>query len=231
MTMMLQSFAAGNWVAPGDAARAIHSAVTGEEIARAGGAPLDMTGMLDHARNVGGPALRAMGFHDRSRLLKQMALALMERKEELYALSTMTGATRADSWVDIEGGIGTCLAMASKARREMPDGQVYLDGGAEMLSRGGTFQGQQICTLQMLIFHVAFQIIYQTIGNPFVRSPGRSFHPIGVKIRLRICKDEFRHSQGICQPEKGPNISRAVNTIADQFKRVGRKPPLYLFMT
>ncbi|MEL7468603.1 MAG: phenylacetic acid degradation bifunctional protein PaaZ [Pseudomonadota bacterium] len=146
MTMMLQSFAAGNWIGPGDGARAIHSAVTGEEIARAGGGVLDMAAMLTHARDAGGPALREMGFHDRARILKDLALHLMDRKEDLYALSTMTGATRADSWVDIEGGIGTCLAMASKARREMPDGQVYIDGGAEMLSKTGSFQGQHICT-------------------------------------------------------------------------------------
>ncbi|MEM7211738.1 MAG: phenylacetic acid degradation bifunctional protein PaaZ [Pseudomonadota bacterium] len=146
MTIMLQSFAAGNWIGPGDGARAIHSAVTGEEIARAGGCALDMGAMLDHARGAGGAALREMGFHDRARILQDLALHLMERKEELYTLSTMTGATRADSWVDIEGGIGTCLAMASKARREMPDGQVYVDGATEMLSKTGSFQGQHICT-------------------------------------------------------------------------------------
>ena len=146
MTMMLQSFAAGDWVAPGEGARAIHSAVTGDEIARAGGGALDMGAMLDHARSVGGPALRGMGFHDRARILKDLALYMMERKEDLYALSTMTGATRGDSWVDIEGGIGTVLAIASKGRREMPDGQVYLDGAPEMLSKTGSFQGQHVCT-------------------------------------------------------------------------------------
>lgn len=146
MTIMLQSYAAGRWVDAGADAAAIRSAVTGEVIARAGGAALDTQGMLDHARNVGGPALRALTFHQRAAMIKALAQYLNERKEELYQLSFMTGATRADSWIDLDGGIGTLFAFASKAKRELPDARVYIDGNVEQLSRNGTFLGRHVCT-------------------------------------------------------------------------------------
>jgi oxepin-CoA hydrolase/3-oxo-5,6-dehydrosuberyl-CoA semialdehyde dehydrogenase len=87
-----------------------------------------------------------MGFHDRARMLKALATYLNERREPLYRLSHRTGATMADNRIDIDGGIGTMFVIASKGRREMPDGDVYLDGGQEMLSRKGSFVGQHICT-------------------------------------------------------------------------------------
>ncbi len=82
-----------------------------------------------------------MTFRDRARMLKALAQYLNERKEALYELSYMTGATRADSWIDIDGGIGTMFVFASKGRREMPDAHVYLDGDVEMLSRKGSWWG------------------------------------------------------------------------------------------
>ncbi|MEL6737277.1 MAG: aldehyde dehydrogenase family protein, partial [Pseudomonadota bacterium] len=85
-------------------------------------------------------------FHDRARALKALASCLNDRKEELYQLSYATGATRSDSWIDIDGGIQTLFAYASKGRRELPEAQTYLDGDVEMLSRGGTFIGQHIYT-------------------------------------------------------------------------------------
>jgi oxepin-CoA hydrolase / 3-oxo-5,6-dehydrosuberyl-CoA semialdehyde dehydrogenase len=138
------SYACGRWIAPGETATDITGPVTGQVIAKAGGAALDMQAMLDHARGTGGPALRAMGFHDRARMLKALAGYLDERKEQLYALNTLTGATRRDGWVDIDGGIGTMGLFASKGRREMPDGHVYIEGDVEQLSRKGTFLGQHI---------------------------------------------------------------------------------------
>lgn len=141
----LESFAAGRWVPAGAESAIIRSAVNGEAVARAGGSDLDFAAMRDFARQTGGPALRAMNFHDRAKMLKALALYLGGRKEELYALSTHTGATRSDGWIDIEGGIGTMLVIASKGRREMPDGDVYLDGDVEMLSRQGSFVGRHIC--------------------------------------------------------------------------------------
>ena len=149
------SYAMAKWIAPGPDAPAIRGPVTGAEIARAGGAALDVQGMLDWARQVGGLALRAMTFHDRARMIKALAVYLGERKEELYALNPLTGATRRDGAIDIDGGIGTMLVIAGKGRREMPDGHVYLDGGVEALSRGGSFIGQHIAVpLQGVAVHI-----------------------------------------------------------------------------
>lgn len=150
----INSFAAGAWIAPDADARMIASAVTGEPMARAGSA-LPVQDMLDHARNVGGPALRAMTFHDRARMLKALALELGKQKQALYDLSFSTGATQSDHLIDIDGGIGTMFVFASKGRREMPDGHVYLDGEVEQLSRNGTFLGQHIATpLQGVAVHI-----------------------------------------------------------------------------
>ena len=121
------------------------SAITGEVVASLGRANLDFAGMRDYAKSRGGPALREMTFHQRAKMLKALALYLGERKDALYQLSYHTGATLANSKIDIDGGIGTLLVFASKGRREMPDGHVYLDGEVEQLSREGTFLGQHIC--------------------------------------------------------------------------------------
>jgi oxepin-CoA hydrolase/3-oxo-5,6-dehydrosuberyl-CoA semialdehyde dehydrogenase len=134
----------GEWIGPGRAARPVTSAVTGEVIAEVGHDGLDFAGMLAHARTVGGPALRAMSFHDRARMLKALALHLNARKEELYEISYDTGATRRDHAFDIDGGIGTLFVYASKGRRELPDGHVLLDGGIEELGRSGSFKGQHV---------------------------------------------------------------------------------------
>ena len=149
------SYAMAKWIAPGTDARVIHGPVTGSQIAEAGGASLDIQGMLDWSRSVGGPALRAMTFHERAKTIKSLAQYLNGRKEELYALNPLTGATRRDGAIDIDGGIGTMLVMASKGRREMPDGQVYVDGPLEGLSRSGTFVGQHIAMpLQGVAVHI-----------------------------------------------------------------------------
>lgn len=142
----VSSFVAGEWVAPDAGARDIASALTGAVIARAGHAAPDGQAMLDHARNTGGPALRATTFHDRARMLKALAAHLTENKQSLYDISYDTGATLSDHRIDVDGGIGTLMVYASKGRRELPDDRVYLDGGAEPLGRGGTFLGQHVCT-------------------------------------------------------------------------------------
>ena len=140
----IKSFAAGAWISPGSGARPIESAISGAQIAEAGGAALDTGAMLDYARDVGGPSLRAMTFHDRARMLKALAMYLSERKQPLYDLSFNTGATQKDHLIDIDGGIGATFVFASKGRREMPDSHVYLDGPVEQLSRNGTFLGRHI---------------------------------------------------------------------------------------
>ena len=149
------SYAKAQWIEPGDQARAIHGPVTGKQIAQAGGAPLDVQGMLDWARNVGGPGLRAMTFHERAKMVKALALYIGERKEQLYAINPLTGATRRDGAVDIDGGIGTMMVMASKGRQNLPDGFVYVDGDVEQLSRSGQFLGQHIAVpMQGVAVHI-----------------------------------------------------------------------------
>lgn len=151
----VMSFAAGQWIGTDAAARDIHSAVTGDLIARAGNNSLDVEAMLDHARSVGGPNLRSMTFHQRAKIIKALALHLGEHKQKLYDISFATGATQKDHLIDIDGGIGTMFVFASKGRRELPDAQVYLDGDIEQLSRNGTFLGQHICTpLQGVAVHI-----------------------------------------------------------------------------
>jgi oxepin-CoA hydrolase/3-oxo-5,6-dehydrosuberyl-CoA semialdehyde dehydrogenase len=151
----VQSFAAGEWVPPGDRAREIADAATGEAFAVAGHDGLDFAAMRDFAISRGGPSLRAMGFHDRARMLKALATHLNENRDALYGLSYRTGATLSDSKIDIDGGIGTMFGIASKGRREMPDGDVYIDGGMELLSRRGSFVGQHVCTpMQGVAVHI-----------------------------------------------------------------------------
>jgi len=111
--LQVDSYVAGKWVAPGNSAQDIHSAVTGEVIARAGCDSLDTDAMLDSARLQAGPELRAMTFHDRAKRLKSLAALLNDHKEELMELSFHTGATRADSAIDIDGGIGTLFVFAA----------------------------------------------------------------------------------------------------------------------
>jgi oxepin-CoA hydrolase/3-oxo-5,6-dehydrosuberyl-CoA semialdehyde dehydrogenase len=145
MTTRLRSYAQGEWVeGTGKAVDLIH-AVTGEKIGEASSEGLDFNGMLEYARSTGGPKLRAMTFHERARMLKEMAKYLMERKDEFYKLSEATGATKTDSWVDIEGGIGTFFAYSSRGRREFPNETFFMEGAVEPLSKDNTFVGRHIC--------------------------------------------------------------------------------------
>ena len=153
--MLLQSYAQGDWVKGNGTPRPLIHAVTGETIATSDSSGLDFKGMADYARRVGGPALRAMTFHERALRLKALAKHLMEHKAEFYALSTATGATKRDSWIDIDGGISTLFVYSSKGRRELPDETFFIDGGPEQISRHGTFTGQHICVpLEGVAIHI-----------------------------------------------------------------------------
>ncbi len=143
-TMQLQSFIAGRWASGTGRVTALRDATTGELIANATSDGLDFSSMLEHARAVGGPNLRRLTFHERAARLKGLAKHLTERKSALYDLSYATGATKADSWIDIDGGIGTLFAYASKGMKELPDGRVYVDGAVEILAKSGGFLGQHI---------------------------------------------------------------------------------------
>ena len=142
----LGNLVSDQWVEGDGDGKILASAVSGEPIASISSNGLDFKAILDHAKSVGGPNLRKLTFHERGDMLKALAKYLDEHKKEIYALSTQTGATRKDSWPDIDGGISTMFVFSSKGRREMPNDHVYLDGKVEQLSRNGTFVGQHICT-------------------------------------------------------------------------------------
>src|SRR5579863_8019807 len=143
--MQLESYVAGSWRRGSGEALALRDASTGTVVAHANADGLDSQAMLEHARTVGGPNLRRLTFHQRAALIKALAKLLGEHKDEFYALSYATGATKSDAWIDIDGGISTLFVYASKGTRELPDGTVYLDGAVEALSKGGSFIGQHLC--------------------------------------------------------------------------------------
>ena len=153
--MKLQNYALGQWVeGSGKSATLLH-AVTGEPVAEASSGGLDFKAMTEYARRVGGPTLRALTFHQRAALLKGLAKYLMERKDAFYAMSAATGATKGDSWVDIDGGIGTLFAYSSRGRREFPNETFHVEGPTEPLSKGGTFVGRHICVpLEGVAVHI-----------------------------------------------------------------------------
>ncbi|MGK9166331.1 phenylacetic acid degradation bifunctional protein PaaZ [Inquilinus limosus] len=146
MTPILQNYAENRWIAPTEGLADIASAIDGRVVARLSSRGLDFAAMVGHAREVGGPALRRLTFHQRADMLKALALYLSERKEPLYALAADTGATKRDNLIDIDGGIGTLFAYASRGRRELPSERFLLEDGVEKLSKGGSFVGVHVLT-------------------------------------------------------------------------------------
>ncbi len=147
--MKLANLVKDQWVEGAGEGRLLTSAVDGEPVASISSSGINFADVLEHARKVGGAGLRKMSFHERGEMLKALAKDLQEHKKTFYALSAKTGATRADSWIDIDGGISTLFVFSSKSRREMPNDTVYLDGPPEVLSRQGTFLGQHIYTSKL----------------------------------------------------------------------------------
>src|SRR5688500_6389937 len=135
--MQLKSYVQGRWHAGERDAQVLLDATTGQVVAETSSSGIDFAGVLQHARQKGGPALRRLTFHERAALLKRIAKHLTDRKDEFYQLSYATGATKADSWIDIDGGIGTLFAYASRGTRELPNARVYVDGEVEALSKTG----------------------------------------------------------------------------------------------
>ena len=144
--MQVESWIAGQWRTPADDGTALLDATTGVEVARVSTAPVAAAEALEHARTVGGPALRAMSFHERAAVLKQLGTLLMGERDSCYELSYATGSTRQDSAIDVDGGFGTLLAYASRGRRELPAGSVLVDGPVEQLGRSGGFVGRHVMT-------------------------------------------------------------------------------------
>ena len=140
----LKNYACGQWISGTDNNQTLFNAIDGNAIATASSTGLDFSAMMEYARSKGGHALRKLTFHERGRMLKALAIYLNEKKEQFYEISFATGATRADSWVDIEGGFGNLFTYAS-LRRQFPNERFCLDGDAVKLSKAGTFIGHHIC--------------------------------------------------------------------------------------
>ncbi|SEP63392.1 oxepin-CoA hydrolase / 3-oxo-5,6-dehydrosuberyl-CoA semialdehyde dehydrogenase [Streptomyces sp. yr375] len=147
---MLQSYLQDTWVTPtataDEPAVDVSDAVTGEFVCRVSSAGLDLAGAFDHARRVGGPALRALTFHQRADLLDALAAAVRARREELYTLSARAGATLNDARYDVDGGIRVLRDYATRARAELPDAPHLVEGPAERLARGDDFLGAHLVT-------------------------------------------------------------------------------------
>ena len=151
----LESYVRGEWVAGKADGQSLLDAATGAVVAQIDSSGINFADTLAYGRGVAGPKLRAMNFHDRAGMLKALGLHLMAQKEVFYAESLHTGATRADGWIDIDGGIGTMLSFASKAKRELPNTKVLTDGDVEILSSDGSFVAQHIFSpLQGVAVHI-----------------------------------------------------------------------------
>jgi len=147
MAGLVRSYLKDSWFTASDEGEPLLDASTSAEVARWSTSPVDVAGMYDHARSVGGPALRRLTFTERAAILKQLAVYLNDRKEsDYYPLSFATGATLFDSRFDVDGGIGVLFAYSSKGRRELPDAHVYTDGPVEQFSKDGSFVAQHIYT-------------------------------------------------------------------------------------
>jgi oxepin-CoA hydrolase/3-oxo-5,6-dehydrosuberyl-CoA semialdehyde dehydrogenase len=141
--MRLENYVLGKWT-PGDGeGKTLYNAINGSEVAVADSSGLNFADILQYGRKVGNPALRKMTFQERGLMLKALALHLYSIKEKFYEVSYYTGATKTDSWIDIEGGIGNLFAYAS-LRRQFPNEPFYVDGEAAPLSKGGSFIGHHI---------------------------------------------------------------------------------------
>jgi oxepin-CoA hydrolase / 3-oxo-5,6-dehydrosuberyl-CoA semialdehyde dehydrogenase len=138
-----QNYVLGQWMDGQGTETNLYNAITGDVIGEVSSQGLDFAAILEYGRQTGARTLRKMTFQERGRMLKALALHLMTKKEKYYQVSSWTGATKVDSWIDIEGGIGNLFANAS-LRRQFPDLPYYVDGVAAPLSKGGTFIGHHI---------------------------------------------------------------------------------------
>lgn len=139
----LENYILGKWITGDGEGQPLFNAVTGDQIATASTKGIDFKAILDYARTTGNPALRKMSFHERGLMLRSLALHLRNHLDRFYQVSYQTGATKADSWVDIEGGIGNLFSYAS-LRRKFPDEAYCLDGEQHILGKGSTFMGHHL---------------------------------------------------------------------------------------
>ncbi len=154
MAIKLKNYAMGRWIEGDGTGTPLFNAVTGQELYLSSSKGIDFGGALEYGRKKGA-SLRKMTFHERARMIKALALYLNERKKNYYTVSAATGATKTDSWIDIDGGIGNLFVYASKGRKELPDESFYVDGNMEMISKTGTFVGHHICVpLEGVAVHI-----------------------------------------------------------------------------
>ncbi len=144
--MNIQSYVVGEWVSGSSEGEKVFNAINGESIGDVSSLGIDFKSVVDYARKKGQAGLRELTFHERADKLKALAKYLTDQKDKLYEISAWSGATKIDSWVDIEGGTGTLFAYSSLAKSELPDKKVIVEGGIEGLSKEGTFVGQHILT-------------------------------------------------------------------------------------
>lgn len=142
--MKIESYVCGSWRKGSGDGVEVRNAITGQPIGLVSSDGIDFAEVLRHGRRAGGPALRRHTIHDRANMLKALAKHLLGHKENFYEISAKTGATRADSWIDIEGGIGTVFSFSGIARRELPNEPFAVEGKAERLSAKGSFLGRHI---------------------------------------------------------------------------------------
>lgn len=143
MTQTIQSYIGGRWQGA-EAATALRSAIDGKTISHTHAESIDFAEAVEHARRKGLPALMALDFQERALRLKALAKYLMEHKEQLYSVSAHTGATKVDSWIDIDGGAGTLFAYASIGSNELPSGNLVHEGPAFPLGKKGGFSGTHV---------------------------------------------------------------------------------------
>lgn len=152
--MKLKNYAEGRWVEHKGDGFEQYNAITGDLISTASSEGLDYEAMTDYARRIGGKALRSMTFYERGFMLKKLALHLDSLKKKYYQISYLSGATKSDSWVDIDGGIGTLFTYAS-LRRQLGNQRFYVDGDTAKISKNNTFVGQHIMSpKQGVVVHI-----------------------------------------------------------------------------
>ena len=140
----LENYISGKWITGDGEGQVLYDAVTGDTVAAATTKGLDFAAMTEYARKVGNPALRKMTFHERGRMLRALATHLLEKKEKFYQISYQTGATKADSWIDIEGGIGNLFSVMHRCAENFLILSYCTDGEPIPLGKAGTFMGHHI---------------------------------------------------------------------------------------
>lgn len=194
--MKVISYSQGNWIEHGKEKDLI-SAVTGESVAKLVEADLDYKAMCEYARNVGGQKLRKMSIHERAFKIKLLAKHLLERKKKYYEISTHTGATKRDSWIDIDGGIITAFGISSQARQNLSDLPWHVEGKQVKLSRKGTFTGQHICVprhgvaVQINAFNFPVWNMLEKLAPAFISGMPSIIKPspLGSYLAFEVFKD------------------------------------------